>query len=220
MAISQEQIQQFRRRQFPNSVVLSSLSEDPIIRKGNEALVIKTTSGSALKWYAKLSGKSQQAQLEYAAGINQDEALLRKLGLSSKQLPDSHFLIGAYDQNPELFAIQPWIEGTLLKDLSLKEILINKPLRQSLADLFLLAREFNKITGRFPDLKGSEKLFGVSDPTKIIWPFRSTNIIVSDNTAVLTDARALNPKPGTVKYGASKLHQAISVFTAQSLLNR
>jgi hypothetical protein len=74
------------------------------------------------------------------------------------------------------------------------------------------------MTGRFPDLKGSEKIWGVSDPTKIIWPFRSTNIIVSENTAVLTDARALNPKPGSIKYGASKIHQSITTFTARQIL--
>jgi hypothetical protein len=217
MPITQEQIYRFSRQPFPRGIILEGATF-PGIKKGNEALV-KRVEDTAFKWYAKLSGQPIDNLHAYADGINQDEDLLRSLGLGSNQLPDSHFFIGSHEEgNPELFAIQPWVNGRLLKEVSLWEILNNRPLSESLANLFLIANEFNKMTGRFPDLKGSEKIWGVSDPTKIIWPFRSTNIIVSENTAVLTDARALNPKPGSIKYGASKIHQSITTFTARQIL--
>lgn len=224
MSITQENIARFRAYPLPKGVVLD-ISPGAKILRGKEALVTRaiTNEGTdvAFKWYAKLNGMDLAQLVEYGTGVNRDEDLLWNATLPQMQVPNSSFFISSYDQTlPQLFAIQPWVEGRLLKDISFQEIISNPILCRSLAQIFRGADTAFRETGRYPDLIGGEtiKIFGkeIADPRQVS-PFNSKNIMVNQDSAILFDARFLHLKPGSLKHFGAKLHHELSLLLADAL---
>lgn len=218
MAIEERQIETFSNNPIPDILNTSCTAPVSTLR-GKESIVAKVGDPEepfALKWYAKFSGNSSNTLVEYARGIDRDENRLIGEGLTSNQLPNSNFVIAPYNGRAELFAIQPWKEGRLLKDVNIFELLTNRPLRESLIHLYTSCANAYRKYGQFPDLIGGETIrvvgVEVDDPRKFMWPLRTTNIKVWNNTAVLIDARFLNFAPGSFKYGIARLHHNLTKF--------
>jgi hypothetical protein len=212
MSINREQFEQFLYSRVPEAITVSKAdAHSQQIFSGREALISKvTTRGNmfAFKWYASLSGKSIRELSEYGKGVNEDEQLFKQAGLDLEQVPNHSFFIAEFGDQPELFAMQPWVEGRILKDVPFSEIVQNRALRLSLAELFeecVLVYENSK---RIPDIVGGDRVnfFGkeLPDPRKVVWPFYSTNIMVSSDKAVLLDAKTHQTQPGTLKYQVIK----------------
>lgn len=224
MPITKEQIDAFSNNPVPDFVRLQRVS--PQVLRGKEALATKVVDQSgkelAFKNYKSISGKSIADLVAYAEGVNQDEAHLRRLSLTSGQVPDSHFFIGGEKEQPELYAIQPWIEGRPLRDVPLIEILSNRRLRKNLGALFILCGRLYQKEGITPDLTGGKRLniFGhdVVDPAGFIWPFRTTNVIIQGNMPVIVDAKRNNPGSNSLKRLAVMTHHHISKLTGQILI--
>lgn len=205
MSITKEQINQFKEHPIPNGLKLTHCANFSSILRGKEALLTKVVDPSgknwAFKWYANLSGKTSKELSNYAEGVNKDETSLRELGLTKGQVPNSDFWVGQFDNNPDanpqLFALQPWTQGRPLRDIPVEEILNNRRLRKNLGALFILCGRLYDKEGVTPDLTGGKRinLFGhdVVDPTGFIWPFRTTNVIIKDNTPVIVDAKHNSP---------------------------
>lgn len=220
MPITEEQENQFKSQPFPLCIDINSGPEEKISFKGREALV-RQFGEHALKWYATLDGKSISTLIAYGKGVNSDEADLLRSGLAPNQVPDSHFLIGNFSGNPQLFAIQRWVKGRTLKNIPLKEVIGNQKMKESLADLFIKCSWVYQETGRFPDLIGGDRIrigrTSVQDPRKIIWPLRSPNIMIEGNTAVLVDAKKLTFDPEDFRFKVARLHHVLSLLTAKAL---
>lgn len=223
MPISELQIEQFKNQTFPGSVNLTRTGEH--IYRGKEALVTKTGSGStnyAFKWYANLEGSSTKKLIDYGTAVNKDEALLYKVGLGGRRVLDSHFFVSEFNKKPQLFAIQPWSDGQTLRDIPFWQIISNPQLRQSLAEIFINCEKSYRLTDRQPDLTGGKRVsfFGKDfvEPWVFLWPFRTTNILIENDQAVLVDAKALNQDPSYVKKAALSVNRLISIFFAKVFL--
>lgn len=223
MPIQESQVNFFTNNPIPVGLKLSEVPQSESVRKGKEAVVIKV-GDLALKWYAKFSGSTVKELADYAHGIDLDEKKLIDSGVKADQLPNSSFVIASFDEEsenstPELFAIQKWEEGRLLKDVSFWEVVRNQPLRQSLVNLYSGCIRVYQEHGKFPDLIGGETIkigpFEVEDPMKFVNPLKTTNILIKDDNAMLLDARFLNLRPGSFKYQVARVHHYVTRgFTA------
>jgi hypothetical protein len=224
MPITQEQTNLFSNS-LPLSLKVPDLVNNGILFKGREALVKQLNPGSALKWYALLSNNPVDQLVRYAAEVNQDEADLLNAGFAKQQVPNSHFFIDTFSSGDygQLFAIQRWIEGKPLKDLSLKEIIKNPELRESIAGIFTNAARIFQQTKKYINLIKKNQIqigrHSFQDPRKVISPFRSPNIMIEGNNAVLVDAKKLTFKPDDYRYQVAGFHQALSLFVAYALKN-
>lgn len=224
MPITKEQIESFSRSPIPDFVRLKRVGNQ--VLRGKEALTTRAVNEIgqevAFKEYGSLSGKSIDELVGYADGVNQDEAHLRKLTLTSGQVPDSHFFIGGEKALPKLYAIQTWIEGRALRDVPLTEIFRNKRLRRNLGALFVLCGRLYQKEGITPDLTGGKRLnlFGhdVVDPTGFLWPFRTTNVIIQGDKPVLVDAKHNSSSSHPIKRLAVMTHHYISRATGEILI--
>ncbi len=228
MPITPEQLVQFSENPLPVGLVglrfLEKLNQR--IYYGKEALIRQAlaTDGRvvAFKWYRRLSGQPTQELIKYANQINADEQTLWDAGLREVQVPNSDFCVAEYKKDhPELFAVQAWAEGRLLKDVSLLEIFKNSQLRKSISHLFRACDQAYQQTGRFPDLISGETIriagLQIEEPTKFVWPLRSANIIVQNDQAALLDARFLSVRPGTLRYQVAGIHHRSTLVMAALL---
>lgn len=216
------QIRSFRKGVLPTSVILCRDSSQ--ISRGREDLVIRVVSNNgcyAFKWYSSLEGKSIRELVDYGRSVNGDEALLSGVGLDKERVLDSHFWISEFDNSPQLFAIQKWSKGQPLRNISFWEIIRNRTLRNSIAEIFTKCERSYQLTGRQPDSVGGRRfnIFGkdFTDPLVVIWPFRTTNIFVEDNIAVLVDAKFLSPGHSFFKRTGYMINHAVTQLFAKVL---
>ena len=176
----------------------------------------------AFKWYASLGGKSVDELIAYGKSVEHDEWLLRSFGLSPDQVPGSKFYVAKFNNQPELFALQRWVDAPNLREVPIWEIIKNPNIRRSLAELFLNCGNVYPPTGRFPDLASSNivRVLGrdIVDPSVIFWPFRTTNIKIENEVAVISDAKMINPQMRFFIYQARRVHRLMTLVSARALL--
>ncbi len=219
MPISASQIEKFRESPIPKGISLEAPSEKRVLR-GKDAIVIKIED-TAFKWYATLSGQSKDQLLKYAKESDQDEAFLMANGLKPEQVVDSHYFIASYEDSPELFAAQRWVQGQTICKTSLIGILRNRELRHSLSELLLNCAKIHQNTGRFPDTIGAGRIkigeMDFFDPRAIVFPWYNTNIINENNEARIIDAKLIQPDIGRFKLIGLKVNHYANLGFARFL---
>jgi hypothetical protein len=222
MPITQEQIRQFQKSQLPS--FLNSSGFYPVreeIYTGTEAVVMqlkaKGKSDIALKWYASLEGRSYRDLVNYAAEIQDDEDGLYSVGLTQRQIPATniHIEIG---ETPSLYSTKEWFEGRSLSEVSIEEMSWNRELRKSVINLLKGTDRFYLKTGHFPDIKLGEALYFFSSGSTGEPLFKeSSNIIISNNTAVLHDTKAMRYPSGSIESFGLAIKQKMIMQTVDML---
>lgn len=210
---------------IPDSFRLKKV-EGSKVHFGGEAVVMETLSESghlvAFKWYDKHKNKSKEELLNYAENVNRDEEQYKEVGLGTNVVYDTHFVIAeGKNFKPQLYAMQPWIKGRLLKNVSIFEIIKNRNLRSNLSELYLRSAAIYWEHRELPDLSGGEKwVIGgktIPDLRKVIWPFWTSNIMVVGDKAILHDARTHSTKPGSLKYDMILFHRRLTMLAGYLL---
>ncbi|MBP9817268.1 hypothetical protein KBC75_00740 [Candidatus Shapirobacteria bacterium] len=201
------------------------LSEAAGVSFGQGAMVVQVNHDGknyAFKWFAKFHGESADQLLARARSIKNEEEYYFDAGLTEEQVPKNNFFIGeGVLGDPELFSLQTWCDGTMLKNVRLRNIIGNRELRLSLANLFNRCSSIYEDHGVFPDLISGDKVTvlgkKIPDPRKIVWPFWTSNIMICDDVAVLCDTESQDPRQGSFTEKLILLHRELTIFTAKLL---